>query len=299
MPVWQTAIYMLVLGFGLGMTMQVLVLAAQNAVPYEQLGVATSGSTLFRQVGGSIGVSIFGAIFANRLATNLADALPPGVQPPRAASPSSSSSCRPRCTRPTSARSPTSLQPVFAAAAGVSLFAFLLTLAAARGAAAQERRGRGRRRELRDAARGRIAARAGADRDDARAAREPLARLRPARRASRTSTSTPAELWLLARLGEGADVDLERRAARGGTRLAPRPRPRRERTASPARASSSTRTSLEARREGLVELLEGWAPEEHDEVLAMLDRSRTRARRRDPRAGSSRSCVAISGRGAE
>ena len=105
MPVWQTAIYMLVLGFGLGMTMQVLVLAAQNSVPYEQLGVATSGSTLFRQVGGSVGVSIFGAIFANQLATNVANALPPGVQPPRAASPASSSSCRPRCTRPTSAPS--------------------------------------------------------------------------------------------------------------------------------------------------------------------------------------------------
>ena len=59
--------------------MQVLVLAAQNAVDYEHLGVATSGSTLFRQIGGSIGVSAFGAIFANRLATNLADVLPPGT----------------------------------------------------------------------------------------------------------------------------------------------------------------------------------------------------------------------------
>src|SRR4029453_1295283 len=48
MPVWLTALYMLVLGFGLGMTMQVLVLAAQNAVPYELLGGATSGSTLSR-----------------------------------------------------------------------------------------------------------------------------------------------------------------------------------------------------------------------------------------------------------
>src|SRR4029078_5678233 len=85
MPVWQTAIYMLVLGFGLGMTMQVLVLAAQNSVPYEQLGVATSGSTLFRQVGVSIGVSIFGAVFANRLADNLADLLPPGTDVPAGA----------------------------------------------------------------------------------------------------------------------------------------------------------------------------------------------------------------------
>ena len=63
---------MLLLGFGLGMVMQVLVLAAQNSVEYRFLGVATSGSTLFRQVGGSIGVAAFGAIFTNQLATELA-----------------------------------------------------------------------------------------------------------------------------------------------------------------------------------------------------------------------------------
>ena len=49
------AVGMVVLGLGLGMTMQVLVLAVQNAVDYRYLGVATSGSTLFRQIGGSIG----------------------------------------------------------------------------------------------------------------------------------------------------------------------------------------------------------------------------------------------------
>ncbi len=58
---------MFVLGLGLGMVMQVLVLAVQNAVPYEQLGVATSGATLFRSIGGSIGTAILGAIFTNRL----------------------------------------------------------------------------------------------------------------------------------------------------------------------------------------------------------------------------------------
>jgi MFS family permease len=61
------ALEMLVLGLGLGMVMQVLVLAVQNAVPYEQLGVATSGATLFRSVGGSLGTAILGAIFTNRL----------------------------------------------------------------------------------------------------------------------------------------------------------------------------------------------------------------------------------------
>ena len=58
---------MVVLGLGLGAVMQVLVLAVQNAVDYRNMGVATSGSLLFRQIGGSIGIAIFGAIFANRL----------------------------------------------------------------------------------------------------------------------------------------------------------------------------------------------------------------------------------------
>ena len=70
---------MLVLGLGLGFVMQVLVLAVQNAVDYRELGVATSGATLFRSMGGSIGVPIFGAIFANQLDANLADAFPLGV----------------------------------------------------------------------------------------------------------------------------------------------------------------------------------------------------------------------------
>src|SRR5262245_62313509 len=86
-PIWLAALYLLVLGLGLGMVMQVLVLAVQNAVPYQLLGVATSGSTLFRQIGGSIGVAIFGAIFANRLARELADRLPHGVHVPAAVNP--------------------------------------------------------------------------------------------------------------------------------------------------------------------------------------------------------------------
>jgi EmrB/QacA subfamily drug resistance transporter len=61
------AVELLVFGLGLGMTMQVLILAVQNAVPYEQLGVATSGATLFRSIGGSIGTAILGTVFTNRL----------------------------------------------------------------------------------------------------------------------------------------------------------------------------------------------------------------------------------------
>jgi EmrB/QacA subfamily drug resistance transporter len=72
------ALHMLVLGLGLGMVMQVLVLATQNAVSYDQLGVATSGATLFRSIGGSLGTAILGAIFSGRLTAELAEKLPRG-----------------------------------------------------------------------------------------------------------------------------------------------------------------------------------------------------------------------------
>ncbi|MGA2319465.1 MAG: MDR family MFS transporter [Solirubrobacteraceae bacterium] len=65
------ALYLFVLGVGLGCVMQVLVLIAQNAVPYSELGVATSGATFFRSIGGSFGAAIFGAIFSNVLVGNL------------------------------------------------------------------------------------------------------------------------------------------------------------------------------------------------------------------------------------
>ncbi|HUB39813.1 MAG TPA: MDR family MFS transporter [Streptosporangiaceae bacterium] len=66
------SLYMLVLGMGIGGVMQVLVIIVQNAVPHSELGVATSGATFFRSIGGSFGTAIFGAIFANVLVGNLA-----------------------------------------------------------------------------------------------------------------------------------------------------------------------------------------------------------------------------------
>ncbi|MDQ0683494.1 EmrB/QacA subfamily drug resistance transporter [Streptomyces achromogenes] len=80
----EMSVCFFVFGLGLGLVMQVLVLIVQNAVPYEDLGVATSGATFFRSIGASFGVAIFGTIFAARLGDKLADAfagvrLPPGV----------------------------------------------------------------------------------------------------------------------------------------------------------------------------------------------------------------------------
>ena len=66
------SLYMLILGLGMGGVMQVLVIIVQNAVPHCELGVATSGATFFRSIGGSFGTAIFGAIFANVLVGNLA-----------------------------------------------------------------------------------------------------------------------------------------------------------------------------------------------------------------------------------
>ena len=69
---------LLLLGLGMGLVMQVLVIAVQNAVDYRDLGVATSGNTLFRSVGGSVGTAALGAVFAARLASELARTVPAG-----------------------------------------------------------------------------------------------------------------------------------------------------------------------------------------------------------------------------
>jgi EmrB/QacA subfamily drug resistance transporter len=61
---WVLAFYMFVFGVGMGLIMQVLVVAVQNAVSYEDLGVATSSATFFRMIGGSFGTAVFGAIYA-------------------------------------------------------------------------------------------------------------------------------------------------------------------------------------------------------------------------------------------
>jgi hypothetical protein len=67
---------MFVVGIGIGLVMQVLVLAVQNAAEQRDLGIATSSASLFRSLGGAFGVSIFGAILSNRLAYNLPKLVP-------------------------------------------------------------------------------------------------------------------------------------------------------------------------------------------------------------------------------
>jgi len=125
--VLDAALYMLVLGLGLGMVMQVLVLAVQNAVDYRNMGVATSGSLLFRQIGGSVGIAIFGAIFANRLHGNLASQLPAGVQGPKNVSPQVVRNLPPALHEAYVRAVAEALHPVFVVASVIAIFAFLLT----------------------------------------------------------------------------------------------------------------------------------------------------------------------------
>src|SRR4051812_46859726 len=75
---WVASVYMLVVGVGIGLVMQVLVLAVQNCSAPQDIGVATSTATFFRSMGGSLGVALFGAIFASRLGNEL-QALPRAV----------------------------------------------------------------------------------------------------------------------------------------------------------------------------------------------------------------------------
>ena len=66
--VWQISIGMVVMGLGLGQMMQTLTIASQNAVEAKDIGVATSSSTFFRQMGGTLGVAVFLSILFNQLA---------------------------------------------------------------------------------------------------------------------------------------------------------------------------------------------------------------------------------------
>ncbi|HSK24488.1 MAG TPA: hypothetical protein VK906_14980, partial [Egicoccus sp.] len=76
---YVSSAYMVGLGIGLGMVMQVLVLAVQNDVPAGDLGVATASVAFFRSLGGSIGTAVFGSLMATRLATELAARVPAGA----------------------------------------------------------------------------------------------------------------------------------------------------------------------------------------------------------------------------
>jgi EmrB/QacA subfamily drug resistance transporter len=277
--------YMVVLGLGLGMVMQVLVLAVQNSVDYRFLGVATSGSTLFRQVGGSIGVSVFGAIFTNRLASELATRLPSGAHLPAAANPAAVQRLPPAVHTPYIEAFAAALHPVFVVAAFISFSAFVMTWA------------------LREVPlRGQTARTEGVGESfaaphEARSERE-IERIlgslmqRDGRRRTyealirRSGVEiTPEDSWVLGRLGErrpisasGLAHDLDVPVTQLREPLADLERRRlvRELDGDELDLSDSGRATLErivaAGREHLCDLLEGWDPDDDEELSAVLQR---------------------------
>ena len=78
LPVWMLCSYLALLGTGLGLSMQILVLIVQNTFPLREVGTATASNNYFRQIGASIGAAVVGSLFASRLADLLSQRLPVG-----------------------------------------------------------------------------------------------------------------------------------------------------------------------------------------------------------------------------
>ncbi len=123
------SVYLYVLGFGIGLCMQVLVLIVQNTSSFDDLGVATSGVTFFRTIGSSFGAAIFGSLFDNFLTSRLHTALIAGRLPAQAASSPEALHRLPRSTAaPIVAAYADSLDLVFSCAAPVALVGFVVAL---------------------------------------------------------------------------------------------------------------------------------------------------------------------------
>ncbi|MES5824763.1 MFS transporter [Streptomyces sp. RG80] len=79
-PLVQLCAYIFVLGAGIGLTVQNLVVAVQNAFPASDVGTATSSNNFFREIGATIGTAAIGAVFADRLADQLAANIPAAAE---------------------------------------------------------------------------------------------------------------------------------------------------------------------------------------------------------------------------
>jgi MFS transporter len=291
----EASAFMFVLGLGIGSVMQVLVLAVQNAVDYSDLGVATSGATLFRSIGGSVGTAVLGSIFNNRLTTELNASLPPsagsgasGTIAP--ANPAALGRLPPALHAAYIDAFTKALSTVFVVAAGVAAFAFLLswvleqrplrdTIAAGNGVG----EGFATPREVNSLAEASRALTVTLGREDRRRAVELLAR-----RAGVDLSA--AACWLLARLHEDPHGDIEalsrafdipvdvgwdalselrgrgfvvERRAAGGQPLT------REVTAPGEKVFQQL---VATRKAALAELCQHWSPDENTDLSGMLTR---------------------------
>jgi len=279
-PAMVASSFMLVLGAGLGMVMQILVMAVQNAVAYEQLGVATSGTTLFRSIGGTIGAALFGGIFAFVLERHVHAALP-GLED-ALRDPDAIGKLAEPLRSAYLAIFVDALRPVFITAAAIALLSFLLALAIKevplRGSIAPETVGDAFQMP-RDATSldelERIV-----ERVTARENRWLVYQ----RAASRVGIDLPPdELWLLARLGEAqvpvSQAALEAKLDVGtsacGGLLARLVAAQCAETADgrytlTAKGHDNYRRLVEQREQDLKKMLADWKPEEHPEVVNMM-----------------------------
>jgi EmrB/QacA subfamily drug resistance transporter len=278
---WLTAIDALWLGLGMGMVMQVLIIAVQNSVDYKHLGVATSGTMLFRSLGGALGVALFGAIFANLLHAQLEG---PRMEFLASVIPSAVQGLPPNLHQEYITAVMAALRPVFLAAACISALGFVLTWllheTPLRAGEAPEDLGT-----------------SFAMPRDATSLQE-LERIVTvlvahenrwrvyADLARRAAIDLPApELWMLARLGEREPMTLQSLSAElkiPASVLEPPldalcARGIAEKGAdaalhlTPAGLAMRDR-AVAARRKGLADMLARWQPDEHPDVLALIDR---------------------------
>jgi EmrB/QacA subfamily drug resistance transporter len=267
----EADLYMAVLGLGLGFTMQVLVLAVQNAVDYAHLGVATSTATLFRSMGGTIGVPIFGAIFANQLRANLLSKLPPQVleRLPGRLGPSQIDQLPPAIRDPYIAAWAAALRPIFLLASGIAVLGFVLTWFL-------------EERPLRETVADQGLGDSFAAPKDASSLEELETRLSTlARKQNRhmvyehlmtqagVELSAPAA-WLLLRLAEGSNPDGNVDPMLGELRAAELVAPDAERL-TPSGEAAAARI-VDAREQEVAAILAEWDCEEQPEVQALIER---------------------------
>jgi EmrB/QacA subfamily drug resistance transporter len=291
---WVMGAYMFVFGVGLGLVMQVLVVAVQNAVSYKDLGVATSNATFFRMLGGCFGAAVFGAIYANVLRGKLA---PVVASLPRvhgssvnlqAQDPSALQTLHrllPEVYDKVLAAITSSIQTLFLVAVPIALVAFFLswllpelelrktvqTVDTGESFGMPETRSSLQEIEL------------ALERISARENRAELYRTL-AQRAG--IDLAPRSCWLLYRLADRPACTLPEVAARlkvdpaiiqaaidglmtGGMVEEVRRGTECDVALTPAGRNAIDRLT-EARRSGLTELLEGWNPQEHPEVIDMV-----------------------------
>ncbi len=291
---WVLALYMFVFGLGMGLIMQVLVVAVQNSVDYRDLGVATSASTFFRMIGGSFGTAVFGAIYAIVFNHTFAAALakiPPSVL--KSFNPQTLDLALLQKLRSTAAglaffdkyaaAVTHSIQTVFLVAVPISFFAFLLSFLLPE----VELRKTVGTSDLGEAH--------GMNRSSLKEIELALERLSSRENrgelyqtlATRAGVDLPPRsVWLLYRLAENpacTATDLARRLKVDPMLIAPgveglvaagmveaRSRDGDHDLHVTPRGTEAMVRLTEARRSGLTELLEGWNPEEHPEVIEMV-----------------------------